>query len=77
MPISDANSCPCCASRFCACVECGKVFSSGTASHCDEPECAAQNAPLDCMCGRVVCDDRSGVLDFNGELLPWVPVEDY
>lgn len=57
--------CPICKSSKGYYAECGKSFKHGTASRCDEPNCQKVNAPIDCHCGFMVCDDLTGVLDFD------------
>lgn len=63
--------CPVCGSETVHCPECGKEFEHGTVSCCDEPDCKAMNAPLDCICGRTVSTDKAGVLNFDMELIPY------
>jgi len=65
------KKCSICGSTKGYCPECGKSFEHGTASHCDEPACEKVNAPIDCHCGFVVCDDLNGVLDFAMTLYKW------
>ena len=63
--------CPQCGAQTLRCPECSKVFYHGQASHCDEPACKAMNAPLDCQCGFVACDNLRGVLDLSMKLIPY------
>lgn len=53
------------------CPDCEKEFEHGTADHCDNPICVEMNAPIDCVCGFVVCKGALGVLDFNMNFLPF------
>lgn len=61
--------CPHCNNPLVTCPECNKTFCHGEAAHCDQEKCIAVNAPLDCYgCGRIVCEDLSGVLDLDMNL---------
>jgi hypothetical protein len=63
--------CPC-GSEWGVCPECGERYTMGTTAHCSKAPCAAVNAPIDCeRCGRVVCDDLTGVITLEGALVPW------
>lgn len=67
----ERKRCPKCGQVYGHCPECKKTYKLGTVSHCIKPACKAVNAPIDCMCGLVVSDDLSGVLDLDMNLIEW------
>jgi hypothetical protein len=61
--------CPFCGCVTTECPECYALHSHGEISNCPEQGCKEVNAPIQCVhCGRVVCKDLSGVLDFDMSL---------
>lgn len=64
--------CPKCGSVILVCPNCEKKFKMGEATKCDVPACVAMNSPLDCIgCSLTVALNNSGVLTFDGDLIPF------
>ncbi len=62
-----------CGGRWARCPGCNSRHEHGTRSHCQQSACLEMNAPLDCVkCGKVVSADHDGVIDHDGELIPYV-----
>lgn len=78
--MSSLVRCPNCGGVAAKCPECGDTYeldlerlrALGTRGKCRREACAKMNAPLDCSrCGFTVEAGLRGVIDLEGELLPW------
>ena len=71
-PVRHLNTLCQCGSSSCICPECGDMYEIGSTSHCTRKACRKMNAPVDCyMCGFVVASTLDGVIDFDGNLIPF------
>lgn len=63
------KKCGNCLAPFGKCSKCREKYPHGTAVKCAKPACSG--AAVECQCGLLISADMAGVMDMDGNLVPW------